>query len=186
MRRSDGLTLSLFCMSQLVTLPLRLSSATQWRKLILATCWTGYLRAAPCGSALSSPHWSGAPSTLLPTLALIPLSTSGDTLIDFFQIQKFSSRAWIRPSQEGWKVCFLNSWSTPSGPLWDKYKLCHPRDPVPDVHALLLRYVTYDNPTTSTAFRYSGWISLTPGVLPLWNCLTAAATSATVMGGLRP
>ncbi|KAF7645382.1 hypothetical protein LDENG_00205510 [Lucifuga dentata] len=42
---------------------------------------------------------------------------------------------------------------------------------------MLHRHVSHDSPTTSRDFSILGWISSTPGDLPLWSFLTTSVTS---------
>ncbi|KAF7643037.1 hypothetical protein LDENG_00245980 [Lucifuga dentata] len=59
--------------------------------------------------------------------------------------------------------------------------VCHSKGTDPDLHTVLHRCASHDSPTTSRDFSISGWISSTPGDLPLWSFLTTSVTSTREM-----
>ena len=75
----------------------------------------------------------------------------------------------------------------PLVPLLEKsdHHTCHRKGKVLNVHTMLQRRINHDSPRTSRAFRSSGRISSSPRPMPLQNCLTAQATSTSMMRVLR-
>ena len=123
------------------------------------------------GQPCRSPTCTGNRSDLLPAMRTRPLHQS---YRDRTALSRGTPTPYHRSTSHRMpRMTWSNTFSQSTKHVWT--------GAVPECHMMLQGHVSQDSPTISRDLRYSGWISSTPGALPLRSFPTISVTSAWVI-----